>query len=123
MTNTSSLIDFRGFKRFRPGINVIYSTPSCYLKAVNDYANQHNVSFEVKTDDFFPYANRKNAYWSGYYTSRPNSKRLERIGNNILQVFCCALYIFLFIFSSMQRYFCLYSNLQPADGRLGSWFN
>lgn len=33
-----------------------------------------------------PYASASNSYWTGYYTSRPNSKRLERMGNNLLQV-------------------------------------
>lgn len=62
--------------------NVFYSSPSCYIKALNE-ANQH---WPVKTDDFFPYASDPHAYWTGYYTSRPTSKRFERIGNNFLQV-------------------------------------
>lgn len=62
-------------------INVIYSTPSCYLKAVNDA----NPTLKLKTDDFFPYGNSDHEYWAGYFTSRPNSKRFERTGNNILQ--------------------------------------
>lgn len=79
-------ISYSGFKKFRPDINVIYSTPSCYLKAVNDAAMRGNVSFELKTDDFFPYTSNKHSAWTGYYTSRPNSKRFERSANNILQV-------------------------------------
>ncbi|CAH0546121.1 unnamed protein product [Brassicogethes aeneus] len=62
-------------------INVIYSTPSCYLKAVNDA----KPNLTLKTDDFFPYGNSDHEYWAGYFTSRPNSKRFERVGNNILQ--------------------------------------
>ncbi|XP_049819511.1 lysosomal alpha-mannosidase-like isoform X2 [Aethina tumida] len=62
-------------------INVIYSTPSCYLKAVYDA----NPTLKLKTDDFFPYGNSDHEYWAGYFTSRPNSKRFERTGNNILQ--------------------------------------
>ncbi|GLV45785.1 Lysosomal alpha-mannosidase II [Carabus blaptoides fortunei] len=61
---------------------VFYSSPSCYIKALNE-ANQR---WSVKTDDFFPYASDAHAYWTGYYTSRPTSKRFERIGNNFLQV-------------------------------------
>lgn len=63
-------------------INVFYSTPSCYLKAVNEA----NLSFSVKEDDFFPYATDYHAYWTGYYVSRPTSKRFERQGNNFLQI-------------------------------------
>ncbi|XP_050429142.1 lysosomal alpha-mannosidase-like isoform X2 [Adelges cooleyi] len=62
-------------------INAIYSTPSCYLKAVND----KNLTFPTKDDDFFPYKSDKHAYWTGYFTSRPTQKYYERRGNNILQ--------------------------------------
>lgn len=71
-------------KKF-PDINIIYSTPACYVKAVHDDAAKNNKKFNSKTDDFMPYASSANAYWSGFYTSRPNSKRLERMGNNLLQ--------------------------------------
>ena len=62
--------------------NAIYSTPSCYLKAVND----HKLRWKIKKDDFFPYASDPHAYWTGYYTSRPTIKFYERMGNNFLQV-------------------------------------
>jgi lysosomal alpha-mannosidase len=65
---------------------VFYSTPSCYTKAVNDYVNSNNYNLELKTDDFFPYADGTNTYWTGYFTSRATSKHFERQGNNILQV-------------------------------------
>lgn len=69
-------------------INAIYSTPSCYLKAVND----QKIKFPTKTDDFFPYKSDKHSYWTGYFTSRPTQKYYERRGNNYLQVcinYCC----------------------------------
>jgi lysosomal alpha-mannosidase len=66
-------------------INLIYSTPSCYIQAVNDEAASKNIEFTVKTDDFFPYASESHCYWTGYFTSRPNAKRFERTTNNILQ--------------------------------------
>lgn len=68
---------------FYPDISVIYSTPSCYIKAVNDMQKNQ---LSVNTNDFLPYASESHAYWTGYYTSRPNFKRLERMGNNLLQV-------------------------------------
>ncbi|XP_017769969.1 PREDICTED: lysosomal alpha-mannosidase-like [Nicrophorus vespilloides] len=76
----------QGFRKFRPDINIIYSTPSCYLKAVNEISKGNGIKYTVKTDDFFPYASKTYSYWTGYFTSRPNSKRFERQGNNILQV-------------------------------------
>lgn len=63
-------------------VNVFYSTPTCYLKALHDA----ELTWPTKTDDFFPYASDPHAYWTGYYTSRPTSKRFERVGNHFLQV-------------------------------------
>lgn len=63
-------------------VNVFYSTPSCYLYALN----QANRTWTSKTDDFFPYANFPHAVWTGYFTSRAALKRYERYSNNILQV-------------------------------------
>lgn len=74
----------RGFKDHET-YNVFYSTPSCYIAAVNKEVNEKSIILQTKTDDFFPYASEKHAYWTGYFTSRPTSKRFERLGNNILQ--------------------------------------
>ncbi|XP_049791934.1 lysosomal alpha-mannosidase-like [Schistocerca nitens] len=68
-------------------LNALYSTPSCYLKAVNEA----NITWELKEDDFFPYASDSHEYWTGYFTSRATSKYFERRGNNFLQV-CKQLY-------------------------------
>ncbi|XP_069699539.1 lysosomal alpha-mannosidase-like [Periplaneta americana] len=64
-------------------VNVLYSTPSCYLKAVNDEGK----TYTTKQDDFFPYIDDYyDYYWTGYYTSRPTLKYFERLANNFLQV-------------------------------------
>ena len=63
-------------------VNIFYSTPSCYLYALNK-ANQTWIS---KTDDFFPYTIYPHAVETGFYTSRPALKRYERYSNNVLQV-------------------------------------
>ncbi|KAL6143040.1 hypothetical protein ACLB2K_053739 [Fragaria x ananassa] len=55
-------------------VNALYSTPSIYTDA--KYAS--NESWPIKTDDFFPYADRINAYWTGYFTSRPALKHYVR---------------------------------------------
>ena len=47
-------------------INAFYSTPSCYLKALNNVGRK----WPSKNDDFFPYASDPHAYWTGYFTSR-----------------------------------------------------
>ncbi|XP_055550779.1 lysosomal alpha-mannosidase-like [Wyeomyia smithii] len=63
-------------------VNAFYSTPTCYLKALHDT----DLTWPTKTDDFFPYGSDPYTYWTGYFTSRPTSKRFERLGNHLLQV-------------------------------------
>ncbi|KAJ3678236.1 hypothetical protein LUZ60_002039 [Juncus effusus] len=55
-------------------VNVLYSTPSIYTDA--KFAS--NETWPLKTDDFFPYADAENGYWTGYFTSRPAFKRYVR---------------------------------------------
>ncbi|KAI4375413.1 hypothetical protein MLD38_013285 [Melastoma candidum] len=55
-------------------VNALYSTPSMYT----DAKNAANEQWPVKTDDFFPYADHPNAYWTGYFTSRPALKGYVR---------------------------------------------
>ncbi|XP_024541409.1 alpha-mannosidase isoform X1 [Selaginella moellendorffii] len=47
-------------------INVFYSTPSIYV----DSKNTANITWPLKTEDFFPYANCSHCYWTGYFSSR-----------------------------------------------------
>ncbi|XVF16104.1 hypothetical protein REPUB_Repub10bG0002500 [Reevesia pubescens] len=56
-------------------VNALYSTPSIYTDA--KYAA--NEQWPLKTDDFFPYADKPNAYWTGYFTSRPAFKGYVRL--------------------------------------------
>ena len=63
-------------------VNAFYSTPNCYLKALNN-ANQ---TYTSKGDDFFPYAHRAHSFWTGYFTSRAALKFYVRQTNNFLQV-------------------------------------
>nr|XP_012645942.1 lysosomal alpha-mannosidase isoform X1 [Microcebus murinus] len=63
-------------------VNVLYSTPACYLWELN----KANLTWSVKQDDFFPYADGPSMFWTGYFTSRPALKRYERLSYNFLQV-------------------------------------
>ena len=62
-------------------ISVFYSTPLEYVKAKASY----NTDWPVKVDDFFPYSDAEEAFWTGYFTSRPTSKRYIRQATSFLQ--------------------------------------
>ncbi|XP_063055152.1 lysosomal alpha-mannosidase [Engraulis encrasicolus] len=62
-------------------VNVLYSTPSCYLQELH----RANSTWALKTDDFFPYADDAHDFWTGYFTSRPALKLYERKSNSLLQ--------------------------------------
>ncbi|XP_052262943.1 lysosomal alpha-mannosidase-like [Dreissena polymorpha] len=62
-------------------MNLLYSNPACYLYQLN-LANR---TWTTKSDDFFPYAHRAHSFWTGYFTSRPNLKRLVRTAGALLQ--------------------------------------
>jgi hypothetical protein len=61
-------------------VNIFYSTPSIYTAA----KLASNITWTVKTDDFFPYADCPHCYWTGYFTSRPALKRYVRINSAYL---------------------------------------
>lgn len=69
--------------------NLLFSTPSCYLKELNDYKvaddSYRKLSWQEKKDDFFPYGSTYYEYWTGYFSSRPALKRMVRQGSNLLQ--------------------------------------
>ncbi|KAJ9676509.1 hypothetical protein PVL29_021837 [Vitis rotundifolia] len=56
-------------------VNALYSTPSIYT----DAKHAASESWPLKTDDYFPYADRINAYWTGYFTSRAGLKGYVRM--------------------------------------------
>ena len=62
-------------------LNVFYSTPERYVKA----KLSSGIDFPVRTGDFYPYADGPNAYWTGFFTSRPTHKYLYRLGGSYLQ--------------------------------------
>ena len=72
------------------GLNLFYSTPSCYLKSKHeDFTNpkdekSREFSMGEVTDDFFPYADGPHMFWTGYFTSRAALKRYVRESNPIL---------------------------------------
>jgi len=51
-------------------IDMRYSTVYDYINAVK----AENITWPTKYDDMFPYADWEDQYWTGYFTSRANSK-------------------------------------------------
>jgi len=56
---------------------LFYSTPLDYTNAVN----QLDITWPVKYDDMFPYADKAHAYWTGFYTSRATDKEYAYRGS------------------------------------------
>lgn len=62
------------------GLRVLYSNPQIYTEA----KYSEGLVWNVKEDDFFPYSDCDDCFWTGYFTSRPNLKRLERVASSFL---------------------------------------
>ncbi|XP_031636504.1 alpha-mannosidase 2 [Contarinia nasturtii] len=64
-------------------VEVKFGTLQEYFDAVHAEKKLHE--FPSLSGDFFTYADREDHYWSGYFTSRPYHKRLDRILLNYLR--------------------------------------
>lgn len=93
-----SLLEDSGFNFNK--LNAFYSTPEIYTKYKhNEFGNKKDEQQKksdqpilessgdillTKHDDFFPYSDCDHCFWTGFYTSRPGLKRLERVGSSFL---------------------------------------
>ncbi|XP_053621957.1 lysosomal alpha-mannosidase-like isoform X2 [Plodia interpunctella] len=66
-------------------INIFYSTPSCFLKAIYLYGRRDKAIF-TEREDLLPYGSDATTYWTGFYSSRPSLKFLAKRAHVFLQV-------------------------------------
>ncbi|EAS02490.2 glycoside hydrolase family 38 amine-terminal domain protein (macronuclear) [Tetrahymena thermophila SB210] len=75
------LIEYINSRSDQYNMKILYSTPSNYLKELQ----KQNESYPVNKYDFFPYADKSNAFWTGYFTSRPSIKGFTKDSGRYLQ--------------------------------------
>ena len=59
-------------------IHARYSTLSEYFSAVHDEATKKSIQFPLYNQDFMPYADNGDSYWTGYYTTPAQGRDPER---------------------------------------------
>ena len=74
------------YPQLQPMMEYINSHPELNTQVkwgtISDYFNhikKSNTNFPSLSGDFFTYADRLDEYWSGYYTTRPFFKNLDRV--------------------------------------------
>ena len=92
--NMEIFMDFiKNDHEFSQSLEIFYSTPSKYF---NDIKKENSSWPELRDNDFFPYSDRRNCYWTGYFSSRPYLKGYIRDIRKYLSYYT-NLYVDLFI--------------------------
>jgi alpha-mannosidase II len=66
-------------------VEVKFGTLSEYFQLVKKRNKEKPVKVKTFSGDFFTYADEMDHYWSGYFTSRPFTKRLDRLVEHYLR--------------------------------------
>ncbi len=82
--NYERLMDYMNSNKAM-NVDIRFGTLGDYfeLLAKNDRETEKKV--KTFSGDFFTYADRNDHYWSGYFTSRPSNKRLDRVLEHYLR--------------------------------------
>jgi len=64
-------------------MKIIYSTPEDYIYTLS----KKGMTWPNNDFDFFPYADNQDGYWTGYFTSRVELKRIVRESGKFLRSF------------------------------------
>ncbi|KAJ8679139.1 hypothetical protein QAD02_014926 [Eretmocerus hayati] len=76
-TNYQKLFDYMNNDR-QMNVQIQFGTLTDYFEALRSQKNVES-DYPSLSGDFFTYSDRDDHYWSGYYTSRPFHKRLDRV--------------------------------------------
>jgi hypothetical protein len=79
-------IIIRYINEIYPGVTLKYSTLSEYFENVESSVSRMDPLKFHYCGDFFPYADRSDAYWTGYFSSKPWLKRKIRESANLQRV-------------------------------------
>ncbi|KAK3605381.1 hypothetical protein CHS0354_040981 [Potamilus streckersoni] len=126
-TNFKKLMDYMNAKK-EWKVNIKFGTLAEYFSDIRRNEESSTItdtsqSFPVLSGDFFPYSDKNNEYWTGYFTTRPFNKRIAREIEPILRA-ADAFHVFAYsLCKTMGKEYKLYSevtkHLRGARRNLG----
>lgn len=120
--NYERLMDFMNAKK-EWNVEIRFGTLRDYFDVALKNRFKSENKLETFSGDFFTYADRQDHYWSGYFTSRPYYKRLDRLVEYYLRsaeiLFSFSNVLQSFVSAKFSRAEELYKKLLTARRNLG----